>query len=98
MLKKSASKRTAKMASLTLISIETLKDFSNLISFNVNCNSNHSKIIDSYNLVAFTLEAIMTLLKYFNFLSGLTSNRLHVRQTNLKSAFKLLLRLYSIKI
>ena len=88
------------MASLTLIEfpIETLKDFSNLISFNLNCNSNHSKIMNSYNLVAFTLEATTTLLKCFNFLGELTGNRLHLWRTNLKSAFKLLLRLYSTKI
>ena len=52
-MKKSDSRRTTKMASLTLMPIETLKDFSNLISFNVNFNSNHSEIMDSYNLVAF---------------------------------------------
>ena len=36
------------MASLTLMPTETLKDFSNLISFNINCNLNHSKIMDSF--------------------------------------------------
>ena len=76
MLKKSASRRTTKVASLTLMPIETLKDFSNLISFNVNSNSNHSEIMNSYNLVAVTSEATPTLSKCINLLDFMCGKKI----------------------